>query len=183
MRLAYFDCFAGASGDMLLGALLDAGLDHAALLERLARLQLPGWRLDIQPVTKNGLSATAATVIVDGASPERTLSDITAIIQSSELSAAEKALSTRVFQRLADAEAKVHGCAPTEVHFHEVGAVDAIVDIVGVACGLNLLGIEAVHVSPLPLGRGFTRSAHGLLPLPAPAVIELLHGVPGKSVV
>lgn len=178
MRLAYFDCFAGASGDMLLGALLDAGLDHAALLERLARLQLPGWRLDIQPVTKNGLSATAATVIVDGASPERTLSDITAIIQSSELSAAEKALSTRVFQRLADAEAKVHGCAPTEVHFHEVGAVDAIVDIVGVACGLNLLGIEAVHVSPLPLGRGFTRSAHGLLPLPAPAVIELLHGVP-----
>ena len=178
MRLAYFDCFAGASGDMLLGALLDAGLDHAALLERLAKLKLPGWRLDIQPVLKNGLAATAATVTVEGESPERTLSDITAILHSSELSGAEKMLSTRVFERLAAAEAKVHGCAPAEVHFHEVGAVDAIVDIVGVACGLALLGIEAVHVSPLPLGRGFTHSAHGLLPLPAPAVVELLHGVP-----
>ena len=178
MRLAYFDCFAGASGDMLLGALLDAGLDHAALQGRLARLKLPGWRLDIQPVTKNGLAATAVTVTVEGESPERTLSDITAIIHSSELFDAEKTLSTRVFERLADAEARVHGSTPAEVHFHEVGAVDAIVDIVGVVCGLALLGIEAVYVSPLPLGRGFTHSAHGLLPLPAPAVVELLHGIP-----
>ena len=98
----------------------------------------------MQPVMKNGLAATAATVTVEGESPERTLSDITAIIHSSELSGAEKMLSTRVFERLADAEAKVHGCAPAEVHFHEVGAVDAIVDIVGVACGLALLGTSGL---------------------------------------
>lgn len=178
MKLAYFDCFAGASGDMLLGALLDAGLEPAALLERLARLKLPGWRLEISPVTKKSLAATAVTVVTEGTSPERTLDDLTAIIQASELTMAEKALSTRVFQRLAEAEARVHGCSPAEVHFHEVGAVDALVDIVGVVCGLSVLGIEAVHVSPLPLGRGFTRSAHGVLPLPAPAVVELLRDAP-----
>jgi len=178
MRLAYFDCFAGASGDMLLGALLDAGADRAVLEQELRKLNLPGWSLDVKPVLKNGLAATAVTVKVEGASPHRGLAEISGLIEASELPASVKLLSTRVFQRLAEAEAKVHGCLPAEVHFHEVGAVDAIIDIVGVACGLSLLGIDAVHVSPLPLGRGFTRAAHGLLPLPAPAVVELLAGVP-----
>src|SRR5207253_4791852 len=123
-------------------------------------------------------AATSVTVTAAEVSTPRTLADIVALIQAGELSPAETTLATRIFERLAEAEARVHGCAVSEVHFHEVGAVDAIVDIVGAACGLGLLGIEAVHVSPLPLGRGFTRAEHGRLPLPAPAVIELLRGVP-----
>ena len=178
MKIAYFDCFAGASGDMILGALLDAGLDAQALRERLRGLNLPGWDLKIRRVRKNGLAATAVQVVVEGESPERTLGDIESLIGNSELAAAEKELAVRVFRRLAEAEARVHDRSPVEVHFHEVGAVDAIVDVVGAVCGLHLLAIEAVHVSPLPLGRGFTRSAHGRLPLPAPAVVELLRGVP-----
>ncbi len=178
MKIAYFDCFAGASGDMILGALLDAGLDRQALLARLECLKLPNWTLDIQPVTKNGLAATAVTVTQAGPSSQRTLAEINALIQSSALPPAEKTVSARIFQRLAEAEAQVHGSTISEVHFHEVGAVDAIVDIVGAACAISLLGIESVQVSPLPLGRGFTRSEHGTLPLPAPAVVELLRGVP-----
>jgi pyridinium-3,5-bisthiocarboxylic acid mononucleotide nickel chelatase len=178
VKLAYFDCFAGASGDMLLGALLDAGVDQAALEQELRKLNLPGWTLEAKPALKNGVAATAVTVHVEVDSPARGLADINGLIEASELPGAIKLMSTSVFQRLAEAEAKVHGCLPAEVHFHEVGAVDAIIDIVGVACGLSLLGIDTVHVSPLPLGRGFTRAAHGVLPLPAPAVVELLEGVP-----
>src|SRR6266851_2144157 len=178
MRIAYFDCFAGASGDMILGALLDAGLDRQALLGRLECLKLPDWTLDARAVTKNGLAATAVTVTRTGPSSRRTLAEITTLIEASTLLPAEKTMSARIFQRLAEAEARVHGSTPSEVHFHEVGAVDAIVDIVGAVCAINLLGIESVQVSPLPLGRGFTRSEHGTLPLPGPAVVELLRGVP-----
>jgi len=178
MKLAYFDCFAGAAGDMLLGSLLDAGLDRAALEQQLQGLNLPGWRLSVEKVVKQGLSATALSVVVPGEQPTRHLSDITAILDNSALAAADKAQALRVFQRLAEAEARVHGSSPEEVHFHEVGAVDAIIDIVGVVCGLRLLGVQAVQASPLPLGRGFVRAAHGVLPLPAPAVVELLQGVP-----
>ena len=178
MKLAYFDCFAGAAGDMLLGSLLDAGLERAALEQQLQALNLPGWRLNVEKVVKQGLAATALSVAVDGEQHPRHLSDITAILEASALAPADKAQALRVFQRLAEAEAKVHGCAVDEVHFHEVGAVDAIIDIVGVVCGLRLLGVQAVQASPLPLGRGFVRAAHGLLPLPAPAVVELLQGVP-----
>ena len=163
---------------MILGALLHAGLDRQALLGRLESLKLPDWTLDVQPVTKNGLAATAVNVIQTGPSSSRTLAEITALIEASALPPAEKTMSAHIFQRLAEAEARVHGSTPAEVHFHEVGAVDAIVDIVGAVCGINLLGVEAVQVSPLPLGRGFTRSEHGTLPLPAPAVVELLRGVP-----
>ena len=178
MKIAYFDCFAGASGDMILGALLDAGLDAQALRERLRGLNLPGWELDVRRVRKNELAATRVTVVARGESPERALGDIEALIGNSDLAPAEKPPIARIFQRLAEAEARVHDCSPAEVHFHEVGAIDAIVDVACAVCGLNLLGVEAVHVSPLPLGRGFTRSAHGRLPLPAPAVVELLRGVP-----
>ncbi|HKZ82878.1 MAG TPA: nickel pincer cofactor biosynthesis protein LarC [Anaerolineae bacterium] len=178
MKIAYFDCFAGVSGDMILGALLDAGLDAQALHERLRGLNLPGWELDVRRVRKHELAATQVTVVARGESPERTLGDIEALIGNSDLAPAEKPPIAHIFQRLAEAEARVHGCSPAEVHFHEVGAIDAIVDVACAVCGLNLLGVEAVHASPLPLGRGFTRSAHGRLPLPAPAVVELLRGVP-----
>jgi len=178
MKIAYFDCFAGASGDMVLGALLDAGLDAQTLRERLRGLKLPGWELDVRRIRKNDLAATAVTVVVHDEGHERTLGDIEALIGNSELDSAEKESALRIFRRLAEAEARVHGCSPAEVHFHEVGAVDAIVDVVGAVCGLKRLGVEAVYASPLPLGRGFARSAHGKLPLPAPAVVELLRGVP-----
>src|SRR5438128_6428269 len=173
MRIAYFDCFAGASGDMILGALLDAGLDRQAFLARLECLKLPDWTLDIRSVTKNGLAATAAHVVHTGQSSHRTLAEITTLIEASALPPAEKTISARIFQRLAEAEARVHGSTVSEVHFHQVGAVDAIVDIVGAVCAMNLLGVAGVQVSPLPLGRGFARSEHGTLPLPAPAVVEL----------
>ena len=163
---------------MILGALLDAGLDWQALVERLRALKLPGWKLQVRRVLKSGLAATAVEVVVKGESPERTLGDVEALIENSELGPAEKELTRRIFRRMAEAEAEAHGCSPAEVHFHELGAVDAMVDIAGAVCGLNLLGVEAVHASPLPLGRGFTRSAHGQLPLPAPAVAALLRGVP-----
>lgn len=178
MKLAYFDCFAGAAGDMLLGALLDAGLDRYALEGQLQALDLPGWHLTVEPVVKQGLAATALSVSVDDEQPQRSLADIAAILEHSALEAPDKAQALSVFQRLAEAEAKVHGSRLEEVHFHEVGAVDAIIDIVGVVCGLRLLGVQAVQASPLPLGRGFVRAAHGVLPLPAPAVVELLQGVP-----
>ena len=178
MKIAYFDCFAGASGDMILGALLDAGLDRQAMVARLEQLRMPDWTLGVRAVTKNGLAATAVNVTHTEPSGHRTLADITALIEASGLPDAEQTMALRIFQRLAEAEARVHGSTPAEVHFHEVGAVDAIIDIVGAVCGLNLLGVQAVQVSPLPLGRGFTRSAHGILPLPAPAVVELLRGVP-----
>jgi uncharacterized protein (TIGR00299 family) protein len=178
MKIAYFDCFAGASGDMILGALLDAGLDRQELVDQLDCLKLPDWTLDVRAVTKNGLAATAVNVTHTGPSAQRTLADVTALIEASALPQAAQTMSVSIFRRLAEAEARVHGSTPAEVHFHEVGAVDAIVDIVGAACALNLLGVQAVQVSPLPLGRGFTRSAHGMLPLPAPAVVELLRGVP-----
>jgi uncharacterized protein (TIGR00299 family) protein len=147
-------------------------------LDQLDHLKLPDWTLDARPVTKNGLAATAVNVAHTGLSAHRTLAQITTLIEASALPAAAQTMSVRIFRRLAEAEARVHGSTPAEVHFHEVGAVDAIVDIVGAACALNLLGVQAVQVSPLPLGRGFTRSAHGMLPLPAPAVVELLRGVP-----
>ena len=178
MKLAYFDCFAGASGDMILGALMDAGLSPDDLRERLSALRLPDWQLNVRRVVKRGLAATSVEVESEAEHTERTLSDIEALIANSALPERDRTLVLHVFRRLAEAEARVHGVSPAAVHFHEVGAVDAIVDVVGAVSGLNLLGVERVHVSPLPLGRGFVRAAHGLLPLPAPAVVELLRGAP-----
>ncbi len=178
MKVAYFDCFAGASGDMILGALIDAGLRPDDLRERLAALRLPGWQLNVRRVVKGGLAATTVEVESEAEHMERTLADIEALIAKSTLPERDRTLALRIFHRLAEAEARVHGVSPEEVHFHEVGAVDAIVDVVGAVSGLSLLGVERVHVSPLPLGRGFVHAAHGRLPLPGPAVIELLRGVP-----
>jgi uncharacterized protein (TIGR00299 family) protein len=177
MRICYFDCFSGISGNMLLGALLDAGLPEALLRAELDKLKLPSCRLEIKPVVKAGLRAVMVKVRAE-VEQQRHLADIQALLEKSELDAALSRRALAVFQRLAEAEARIHGTTVEEVHFHEVGAVDAIIDIVGAVVGLHHLGINEIVCSPLPMPRGWVRCAHGELPLPAPAVCELLKGVP-----
>ncbi|MEK7692554.1 MAG: nickel insertion protein, partial [Chloroflexota bacterium] len=174
-RIAYLDCFAGISGDMLLGALLDAGLDLDALRAELARLGVDGWSLRAERVKRSGLAATRAHVdLAESPQPHRRLPDILALIERSTLDAGDKQRASSVFQRLADAEARVHGVEREAIDFHEVGALDAIVDIVGGVAGLRLLGIERLYCSALPAGGGTARSSHGALPVPAPATLELI---------
>ncbi len=179
-NLAYFDCFNGAAGDMIVGALVDAGADAEALTAALAGLGLDGYDLSCEKITKQGFAATQFRVALEEPSnqPHRHLSDIKRIIDKSSLSTGVKERSTRVFSRLAEAEAKVHGTTVDRVHFHEVGAVDAILDIVGAVVALELLGVERVMASPVPVGSGTVRCAHGIMPVPAPATAELLAGVP-----
>ncbi|HYP25727.1 MAG TPA: nickel pincer cofactor biosynthesis protein LarC [Blastocatellia bacterium] len=179
MRLLYFDCFAGASGDMIIGALLDLGLDLEELRRQLASLSLSGYELSAARVKRSGIAATKFDVKVDDAKqPARRLSDIAEMIDNSAISDGCKAASLRVFERLAEAEARVHASTKERVHFHEVGAVDSIIDIVGAVVGFELLGVEQVISSPLRVGRGSVKAAHGLLPVPAPGTAELLRGVP-----
>jgi uncharacterized protein (TIGR00299 family) protein len=172
------DCFSGISGNMLLGALLAAGLPEPVLRTELDKLRLPGWRMEVQTIVKAGLRAMMVRVRVDEARHPRHLSDIRALLEDSELDGAVIGRALAVFQRLAEAEARVHGVISEEVHFHEVGAVDALIDVVGAAIGFAHLGISEVLCSPLPLPRGWVRCQHGELPLPAPAVCELLKRVP-----
>jgi uncharacterized protein (TIGR00299 family) protein len=178
MKLAYFDCFAGISGDMILGALLDAGLDLGEFQEALRGLRLPGYELQADKVHKGVIQATDVQVRVSDDTTSRTLADIEAVIRESELSERAKRRGISIFQRLVSAEASVHGASLQEAHLHEVGATDALVDVVGSLLALDLLGVDHVYASPLPLGHGFVTCAHGLLPLPAPATLELLKGVP-----
>jgi uncharacterized protein (TIGR00299 family) protein len=184
--LAYLDCFSGISGDMLLGALLHAGLDLDDLRARLATLPLSGYTLDTERVTDHGLSGVRCVVQVEESDPHvhRHLREIRDILAVGRLPqrAHERALA--IFTRLAEAEGAIHGVAPEEVGFHEVGAADSIVDIVGTALGFELLGVEEVYCSELPLTSGRVRSSHGPLPVPAPATLELLKtsGVVWKSV-
>lgn len=179
MTLAYFDCFSGISGDMTLGALVDAGLPIEVLRSELAKLDLPGYTLSSEKVRRSGLSATKVHVLLDEKEqPARHLSDIEKIINGSSLFPAVKQKSLNIFQRLAEVEAKVHGTTPEKVHFHEVGAVDAIVDIVGSVIGLEHLGITEINGSPVNVGSGTVHTAHGKLPVPAPATVELLKNIP-----
>jgi len=181
MKIAYFDCFAGISGDMCLGALIDAGADAGELSKRLGALNLPGWKIEIASTRKAGISATKASVSIEAKQEQRTLHDILSIIEHTSFPEAVVSSVRRAFTRLAEAEAKVHGVAIEEVHFHEVGAVDAIVDIVGSALALHMLGIDRVLSSPLPSFHGFAKSAHGVFPLPAPATLELIRDVPVRT--
>ena len=225
MSLIYVDAFSGASGDMLLGALIDAGLPQAGLAECLARLPLEGYRIEVRREKRLGLMATRAEVVLADAEhahdhdhehghehahghahehehqhepghahshphphkkahahgPARRLPDIEKIIAGAGLPGRAAEWAAAVFRRLAQAEAKVHGSSPEEVHFHEVGAVDSIVDIVGVCAGLAMLGAERLISSPLPMGSGYVNSAHGRFPVPAPAVVELLQGRPTRA--
>jgi pyridinium-3,5-bisthiocarboxylic acid mononucleotide nickel chelatase len=221
MKILYFDCFAGIAGDMILGALIDLGLDVRQLEKELAKLPLDGYRLDVQSVKKQAIRAIKLKVLlqdeagerpadaefeeVDPGSeatlsashshhpiedqehghepptrghPARSLSEILDLIDSSDLSPGTRSLARAIFTRLGEAEAGVHNQPLEEVHLHEVGAVDALVDIVGAAIGLELLEVEEVYASALHLGSGFVRTAHGLLPVPAPATAALLAGIP-----
>ncbi len=173
-RLAYLDCFSGVSGDMLLGAMLDAGLPLTGLRSELAKLPLSGYTVDARKVQRAGLAATWALVDVAAEQPARTIDDITDIIASSSLPEADREKGAAVFRRLAEAEAAVHGEAAETVHLHEVGAADAIVDVMGAIAGLRLLGVDSLYASALPLGEGETAGRHGTLPVPAPATLELL---------
>jgi uncharacterized protein (TIGR00299 family) protein len=178
MKVAYFDCIAGASGDMILGALVDAGLPLHVLVERLQALHLPDFNLEAQKVTKSAFSATKVNVIVADDVPERHLSDIINIVEESDLPVDIQKQAIDIFQKIGSAEASIHGTSLDHVHLHELGGVDTIVDVVGALVGLQALGIEHIVCSPIPLGRGFIRGAHGAIPLPAPATVALLKGVP-----
>ena len=178
MKTAYLDCIAGAAGDMLLGALVDAGLPAATLEAELAKLHLPDFHLHVSKVSKNGFGATKVDVHAHDHAPERHLREIREVVEGSELSPLVKERALRVFTRICEVEAGIHGMSVEEVHLHEVGGVDAIVDVCGVLAAVELLEIGRVVVSPLPMGRGFVTGAHGRIPLPAPATIGLLKGVP-----
>jgi pyridinium-3,5-bisthiocarboxylic acid mononucleotide nickel chelatase len=177
-RVLYLDCVAGVAGDMLLGALLDAGADPEPIGAALAGLGVEGLELRTEQVTRHAMSATHATI--DGApeQPHRNWRSIRALIDAAELPARARAISQETFRRLAHAEARIHAVDPEQVHFHEVGAVDAIGEVCGVALALEALHVNRVVCSPLPVGRGFVEAAHGRLPLPAPATLALLEGAP-----
>lgn len=178
MKIAYFDCIAGASGDMILGALVDAGLPLEALRQRLSALHLTDFELRARRVAKNAFAAMKVDVIVADDVPERRLADIEAIVTDSDLAPEIKERAVAIFHRMGEAEANIHGTTLADVHLHELGGVDTIVDVVGALAGLDALGVEQVVVSPVPLGRGFIRGAHGQIPLPAPATVALLKGAP-----
>ena len=178
MRIAYLDCVSGISGDMTLGALVDAGAELAAIQAGIDSLGLPSCRLVGSEVKKRGFRATQITVEHEPEHRHRHLHHITEMIDASALSERQQELAKRIFQKLAEAEARVHGTTIEKVHFHEVGAVDSIADIVGSAIGFDLLGIERVICSPVPTGHGFVEIAHGRCSIPAPATGELLRGVP-----
>lgn len=182
VKTVYLDCFSGVSGDMLLGALLHAGLDEALLREELAKLPLPELRLDVEKATCQSIGCRKVKIHQSSGQQLRTLPVILPLLEESELDPPVIQKASEVFRLLAEAEAKVHETGIDRVHFHEIGALDTIADIVGVVAGLHHLGIERIVCSPLPLGRGFIDCDHGRLPLPAPAVCELLQGIPTYGV-
>ena len=181
MKTLYFDCFAGASGDMILGALVAAGVSANELKDQLALLNVQGYAIDFQTVNRSGISATYARVQTAPEHAHRHLSDILKIIYDSQLSDSVKARAAKIFSRLAEAEARVHNQPIENVHFHEVGALDAIIDVVGAAICFDLLGIEAFACSALHVGSGMVDMDHGRFPVPPPAVTELLQGAPFYS--
>jgi uncharacterized protein (TIGR00299 family) protein len=189
MKILYFDCFSGISGDMSLSALMDLGVEPGQLTDELKKLPVQGWDLRVSEVSKHGIKAKHADVITDekphvhkkwhpfhshGAHGRRTMADIAALIAQSGISAKAKALSEKIFMRLALAESKVHGTTPDKVHFHEVGALDSIIDIVGTAICIDILAPERIYASVLHDGFGFVNCQHGQIPVPAPAVVEVL---------
>jgi uncharacterized protein (TIGR00299 family) protein len=178
MKIAYLDCISGISGDMMLGALVDAGVKLAGIQAGIDSLGLPDCRLETEEVKKKGFRATKVNVVHEPEHAHRHLHHITDMIDGSSLTAGQKELAKRIFTRLGEAEAKVHGTKIRKVHFHEVGAVDSIADIVGAAVGLDQLGVDRVHCSPIPTGCGFVQIAHGRVSIPAPATAELLKGIP-----
>lgn len=181
MKIAYFDCFSGISGDMVLGALLSAGCEQEKLESYLRRLPLSEWKISTEKVKRNGLAASRAIVDYTESKHHRSLGTILKLIQEALLPERIAERASAIFQRLGESEARVHDVPIERVHFHEVGAVDAILDIVGAAAGLELLGVDEVICSPLNVGGGRVKTEHGILPVPAPATAELLRGAPTYS--
>jgi uncharacterized protein (TIGR00299 family) protein len=181
MKAAYFDCFSGISGDMTLGALVDAGCPLEILRSKLLGLQVPGWEISAEKVWKNGMAATHVRVTTQDTQSHRSLATIHSILDKSDLDAEVKQRAAAIFTKLGEAEAAVHDVPIERIHFHEVGAVDAIVDIVGACIGFAELGIQTFACSPLNVGGGTVKMAHGILPVPAPATARLLMGKPTYS--
>jgi pyridinium-3,5-bisthiocarboxylic acid mononucleotide nickel chelatase len=181
MKAAYFDCFSGISGDMTLGALVDAGCSLDVLRTRLQGLQVPGWEISCEKVWKNGMAATHVKVKTQDMQTHRSLTTIVGILEKSSLDRRVKDRATAIFRKLGEAEAAVHDVPIEKIHFHEVGAVDAIVDIVGSCIGFEELGLEKFACSALNIGGGTAKMAHGVLPVPAPATARLLMGKPTYS--
>jgi uncharacterized protein (TIGR00299 family) protein len=182
MKILSYDCFSGISGDMNLGAMIDLGVEKSFLTSELNKLNLEGWELVVEKDQRHGITGTKVTVKqTKHEHAHRHLSDIEKIIMDSKLDAATKELSMKIFMKIAVAESKVHNIPLDHVHFHEVGAIDSIVDVVGAAICFNSLGIERVHVSAIELGGGFVNCDHGKLPVPAPATAEIIHGLPVKK--
>ncbi len=182
MKFISYDCFSGISGDMNLGAMIDLGVDKDYLINELAKLNLKGWELVVQKDQRHGIHGTKVTVRqTRHEHAHRHLSDIEKIINGSELDERTKELSKKIFMKIAVAEAKVHAIPLDHVHFHEVGAIDSIIDVVGAAICFNALNVDGVHVSTVELGSGFVKCDHGKLPVPAPATAEIIKGLPVKK--
>ncbi|MFI5339109.1 MAG: nickel pincer cofactor biosynthesis protein LarC [Candidatus Methylomirabilales bacterium] len=179
MRIGYFDCFSGASGDMILGALVDAGLKVEELQAAISGLGVSGIHLSAERVKRGAFVGTRVHVRTDEQGhPQRHLPDVEAILDRADIPDPVRTDAKRIFRRLAEAEAAAHGVTPDRIHFHEVGALDAMADVVGAAWGIRHLGLERIHVSPMNLGGGFIQAAHGKMPVPAPGTAALLVGVP-----
>ena len=182
MTTAWFHCFSGVAGDMALGALIDAGAPIEEVTSILGRLGLPGWALEVEPVLRGGIGGTKVHVRIQESTVVRTASHIQGLVTDAELPARVESRALAVFGALATAEGRLHRRPPDQVHFHEVGGVDAIVDVVGTCAALEVLGVDEVTCSPVAVGLGMVRAAHGIIPNPAPAVVELLRGVPTRGV-
>jgi uncharacterized protein (TIGR00299 family) protein len=176
--LAYFDCISGISGDMTLGALIDLGVPLEWLKDQLYRLPLKNFDIAVTSTHRNGIHAKQVNVTATDDHTSRNFVQIRDLINNSPLTETVKSTSLQIFQKLAQAEANIHSCSIDDVHFHEVGGIDAIVDIVGTALGLEYLAVKKIMASPIPLGKGFVKCSHGKLPVPAPATLAILHGVP-----
>ncbi|MBZ0221060.1 MAG: nickel pincer cofactor biosynthesis protein LarC [Candidatus Methylomirabilis sp.] len=178
MKLLYFDCPMGISGDMFLASLIDLGVDKRLILKELRKLKVDRIEVAVGKELRHSISCTSFRVKLRESSHHRTFRDIKKIISGSALSSGVKRLSTDIFRTIAEAEGKVHGISADKVHFHEIGAMDSIIDIVGAAIALEAVGPDKVICSPLPLGSGWTNTMHGKLPIPAPATLEILTGAP-----
>jgi len=178
MKIAYFDCFSGVSGDMILGALIDAGLDIRELESELGKLRISGYKVKTEKTARKGISGTKFSVDVIEQNVERRLKDIVEIVDQSDLDNDVKDLSKKIFKELAMVEAKIHGKGIEEIHFHEVGGLDSIIDVIGSFIGIKKLGIEATYSSKIHVGTGFVECRDGVLPVPAPATLAMLKGIP-----
>ncbi len=181
MKTAYFDCYSGISGDMILGALIDIGLEEDYLKKELEKVKISGYEIKVDNIIKNHINGTDVTVKIKGKQKNRGYKEIQNLIENSSLKEDVKKLSKQIFSKLALAESKIHKIPIDKIHFHEVGAIDSIVDVVGAVIGIKKLKLTNIYSSPLPLGKGFTICSHGKIPIPAPATLEILKNTPVYS--